>query len=100
MFGNFLGISFKSWQIFQFNAWTVETGAGLSPAGPPGAPQGLIFCQMISYQGEVVASILYPDPFSVGILVAGIGIIQNNQNNPLNGEYIFIHRKRYTALNY
>ena len=57
MFGNFLGISFKSWQIFQFNAWTVETGAGLSPAGPPGAAQGLIFCQMISYQGEVVASI-------------------------------------------
>ena len=34
MFCNFPGVIFKSWQIFQFNAWTEETGAGLSPAGP------------------------------------------------------------------
>ena len=42
--------------------WKLE--AGLSPAGPGSG---------ISYQGEVVAN-LYPDPFSVRILVAGKGI--------------------------
>ena len=50
MFSNFLGISFKSLQILQFAAWTVETGVRLTQSR-------LIFCQMISYQGEMVVGI-------------------------------------------
>ena len=57
MFSNFLGISFKSWQILQFNAWTVETGVRLTQSR-------LIFCQMISYQGEMVVGIRSWSPTS------------------------------------
>ena len=54
--------------------WKLEPGYR-----PLGQARGLIFCRMISYQGEVVAN-LYPDPFSVRILVAGKGINPENQS--------------------